>query len=260
MSHAIARRPVAQRLREWLIARCLAPINLDGSQVQDITIDGQSVMDVTMDGTQVFSAIPDSENLYALYDFREEDGSVPVDNQEGAAPTLTNGGYSGLDTINSIQAGDFSGSSDTVYESLSSNLSQPFTVYATFDFGGSDGSTIWGGDIDDGSKGNLYLYKSNDGSWKLFAGSAVISGTTTDSIQEISARVDGSNSVIREEGTQQGSGDAGSQAMNTMILGSRDTAREFWDDSLGIVALFDVAHSDTTMDEVDQWIMGKYNI
>jgi hypothetical protein len=37
------------------------PINIDGSQVQDITIDGQSVTEVTMDGTQVFDAIPDSE-------------------------------------------------------------------------------------------------------------------------------------------------------------------------------------------------------
>jgi len=61
MNAQIARRPVAQRVREWLIARCLAPINIDGSQVQDITIDGDSVSQVTMDGDKVFgSAIPDS--------------------------------------------------------------------------------------------------------------------------------------------------------------------------------------------------------
>jgi hypothetical protein len=80
MSHAIARRPVAQRLREWLIARCLAPINLDGSQVSDVTIDGQSVSAVTMDGDQVFGdAIRDSVTNHWPHD--EGSGSTLNDNE-----------------------------------------------------------------------------------------------------------------------------------------------------------------------------------
>jgi len=38
----------------------MAPINIDGSPVQDITIDGQPVTEVTVDGDVVFPAIPDS--------------------------------------------------------------------------------------------------------------------------------------------------------------------------------------------------------
>ena len=87
MSHAIARRPVAQRLRKWLIARCLAPINLDGSQVSDVTIDGQSVSAVTMDGEQVFGgAIPDSD-VYLHDDW----GDNKLQNRDGSGTTTYNG-------------------------------------------------------------------------------------------------------------------------------------------------------------------------
>jgi hypothetical protein len=64
------------------------PINIDGTQVQDITIDGQSVSEVTMDGDQVFgSTIPDS----VVHQYVAENFATPWPNDVGAADMSVNG-------------------------------------------------------------------------------------------------------------------------------------------------------------------------
>jgi len=58
----------------------MAPINIDGSPVQDITIDGETVTEVTVDGTKVFPAIPDS--LISRWEF-EQDFTDSIDGNDG---------------------------------------------------------------------------------------------------------------------------------------------------------------------------------
>ena len=58
----------------------MAPITVDGLDVDDVTIDGDVVDEITMDGDVVYqaSAIPDSQGIHH-YPFYEGSGSVVED-------------------------------------------------------------------------------------------------------------------------------------------------------------------------------------
>jgi hypothetical protein len=130
MSHAIARRPVAHRLRKWLIARCLAPINLDGSQVSDVTIDGQSVSQVTMDGEQVFGgAIPDSAVLYWSGASFADPWPDEVQSEEMSINGLTATTVNGNDAVSGD--GTNYGQADVSVLDLSSNFAFEFAIKTT---------------------------------------------------------------------------------------------------------------------------------
>jgi len=78
----------------------MAPINIDGSPVQDITIDGQPVTEVTVDGDVVFPAIPDSvEYQYVAGNF-----ASPWADEVGGADM----------TVNGISASTFSNGEESV--------------------------------------------------------------------------------------------------------------------------------------------------
>jgi hypothetical protein len=211
MNAQIARRPVAQRVREWLIARCLAPINIDGSQVQDITIDGQSVSEVTMDGQQVFGAIPDSADLHHGYDVRElslSDGNtitnIPDENGDdldstSTGPTYKTGAFGGTEPV-----ARFNGS-DQYIEVTSANFTSVQTAYTVFFSGSLNDSSgtqfATGGSDDDefdfSSDGSNWFFYTDEGTSNYEAG-----GTPDENDHIFAFRGDGNNSEIWIDNSQ----------------------------------------------------------
>jgi len=119
----------------------MIPTSIDGTDITGATIDGTDVQEITVDGDVVFSAgpIPDIQDLEAHYDFSQENGTVPVTDLSGNGVDLASGSYSGVGVnINGVQAGDFSGSSDVVYNHDGDLvIPEPSTVFMIFEVNSS---------------------------------------------------------------------------------------------------------------------------
>jgi len=266
MSHAIAHRPIAQRLREWLIARCLAPINIDGSQVSDVTIDGDSVSQVTMDGQQVFGAIPDS--AIAQYDVNQETGYSDTDTLDPLTDFV--GGFdasaiSAPQYRTNVQNGNpvvrYDGTDDghTVPATEWTTLTQPFTIISVV-VDAAQGASNERIVARDSSADQLVTVRWNDagGTWNLFAGGD-LNGSTTAPPLILSAVFDGVDSVIRENGTQTGSGDVGTNSLQSVRVGFDAEFGGYLNGDLGGLWIYDADLRDTgelsgeEQDLADEW-------
>jgi hypothetical protein len=87
------------------------PINIDGSQVSEVTIDGQPVSQVTIDGQDVLSAIPDSG--VARWDFEDDsDTTEAVDVWGDSNGSISGPSYSSSTVAEGSFALDFDESND----------------------------------------------------------------------------------------------------------------------------------------------------
>ena len=205
------------------------------------------------------AAIPDSENLHAHYDLQqqtEEDEETidPLvdqsDNGHDAdavgSPTMDVDGFNGhpaaqLDDSNPDYWEIPSGSFETI--------SQPYTVYVVIALADPDNNQ------------SILSYQSTDDEqfimdwqapgWRLNAESGIeISGSDDGTINQLTALANGSNSIIEEEGTETASGDAGSNALESISIGY-DAAndRRPIDGRFLELAIYDAAHdADTRQD------------
>jgi len=262
MHPTIARRPVAQRLREWLIARCLAPINLDGRQVQDITIDGDSVSQVTMDGQQVFDdAIPDS-GLAHQYDATEitandSDAVTAWANQEGGddltagtAPTYKTSIIGG----NAVVRHD--GTNEYLTASFSSTVTAPYHIFMVAQLTATN-SGSFNYALDGGSSNDL-AYREDDGPNFDWGGLNVTSSDTTAHIHTLLA--DGANSTVRIDGTQEATGDSGVSDLTGLSTGARPDGvlHGPWD--IGEILIYSQQLSDSDRDSVESYLADKWEI
>jgi len=198
----------------------IPPTSIDGTDITGATIDGTDVTEITVDGQTVFTAgpsIPDSADLHAHYDFSLEDGSAPVPDQTPNGFDLT-GSYSGIGrSINGVQAGEFS--NDSLSVSFTAE-SQPNTIamVAKLDFVGELEF------FDGGSSFNLIRAENDGPFFNLEAGSGAegLDGASADTnVHVFVALFDGTNSLLRIDGSQF-SGDAGSNSLDGVTLGSRN--------------------------------------
>jgi hypothetical protein len=267
MSHAIARRPVAQRLREWLIARCLAPINIDGSQVSDVTIDGDSVLQVTMDGDEVFGgAIPDSGDLHARYDaasisaadgdslssWGDETGNGHTLSQStsGDKPTYKDG------IINSQPVVRFD---DDFMTATFAALSQPNTVFMVFQLRSTTSTNQYIMSSDDGTARNDFFHDSNDDDWAMFAGNGLRGGSPETTAHIMSGLYNGGSSDLRIDGSQISSGGVGSDAMGGLTVGARYSDDTFAAVDVGELLIYPQDKSDVYSD-VESYLSDKWGI
>jgi len=119
--------------------------------------------------------------------------------------------------FNGFASVEYDGSSDE-HEATATNISQKYVVFCVLrpDFTSATGSrhTAWSGT--DGS--STLLWDNQNGSWEFFAGNP-INGSSTADRRLLTVVADGANSVIREDGTQTASGDAGTNALAPFIFG-----------------------------------------
>jgi len=212
-------------------------------------------------GLRIFNeigSIPDSQDLHARYDFSEEDGSLPVVDQTGNGYDLSLGGYSGISTdINGVQAGNFNGTDDFVEYDGSFLDIRPISLFIVVDHEGGDSEFIFSGNAN-----NFVVMGWETSSWYARFGQTVYGGA--DDTKQLISLIDagsGGTSELRENGSQTGSGDLGSENITTVGLG-KDIYNNgrFWDGQIGEVLLYNKQVSDSTRDEAEAYLADKWGI
>ena len=202
-------------------------------------------------------AIPDSEDLHARYDFRVEDGSLPVTDQTGNGNDLDSGSYSGVGVdINGKQAGLFDDDNDDAIFGDFSALSQPNHIFASFELVSdpNDNSFIY--DSQGGAFDQAFGPGRDNGAYGAVAGSAIVTEQLGDSgdIVVSSVLFNGENSSIDlNDGTATASGDAGSETLDGFRIGSasRGDTVDYTNVKVGEVLVYSDDKSDSEQEIID---------
>jgi len=191
------------------------PINLDGDTVDAITIDGSSVNEVTVDGEAVFSAIPDSAvHQYDASTLSLSDGDSVSSwtDSIGTADASAVGGPTFQDnSLNGLPVVDFDG--DDSFDA-SFSLSQPYSMTVVVELDIADGSYLWSSDTG-GSHPHLQNLDSSTIRWD--AGSQLDFNVNdyTGNYIIFTSIYNGSNSVLRRNGSSVGTGNAGTDGISS---------------------------------------------
>jgi len=233
----------------------------DGDAVTDAL--AEAVTDDTSDSITVTVeyAIPQEDDLYARYDFSQEDGALPITDQTGNGRALSNGQYSGVSAnINGVQAGLFDGVDDSVWTSFTTQ-NQPNHIfiiaeYVSLDTGGNNA-------IFDANTANDNLvfadYGGQSGEYNLYAGSRLGGTTVADAgdIVVIGGLFDGAGSVLRLNGAQDDTGDVGAGGLDGVTLGSTGTQDNYANVKIGEVLVYPQDKSPTVAD-IEQYLIDKW--
>lgn len=161
------------------------------------------------------------------------------------------------DGINGHRALEFDASSGDNFTASIGTRSQPNTVFAVVEL---DDSTDYRSVMDsNGSERETVFWSSSDG-WNIFAGNNSPDGSTDTSVQLLSGLFDGSNSNMREDGTESTTGDAGSDGLvDLTIAGDSDQGRT-WSGYLGELVICDGAVTGSERDSYEQDLADKWGI
>lgn len=207
-------------------------------------------------------AIPDSGDLQAHYDWTQASGTSSVADQTSNGHDLT-GSYSGpTATINGNQAGEFDGADDYLDVSFGTTLSQPthFFIVAQMTASPNEFNEIITGDDTTDRQAIAGDNDANGDDWTLFAGTRLNSGLTFDETPHIiSGLFDGTNSVLRLDGTQIASGDAGANSLSGLTVGSHPFQFNYTAVNVGESLLYPMDKSGVQSD-VESYLSNKWGI
>lgn len=234
-------------------------ITIDGSSVSEVTIDGTQVQEITIDGSVVWTKIPDAGDLKAHYDFSQEDGSTPVTDRTGNGHDLS-GTYSGVSVdINGVQAGAFDGVDDLLQTTFSA-VSQPTTVFIVYELRSDDtGNKTF---FDGGTQlEQAFFDDTQDGGYEIYAGSRIGGGgsksVTVDDPDVMSGLFNGSSSIMRFDGTEDATGDPGTQSLSGVTLGGQADDTSHVNAKIGEVLVYPMdksgIFSDVENHLIDKW-------
>jgi len=194
----------------------------DGTGIESIRKgDGTQIAEVRKgDGTVLWQrdAIPDS--AVVLYDSRELTGYSDGQTVDFFTATVGND-FPALNTPSYVPSGiagnpsiSYDGASDG-HSGTNVTVQQPYTIYTVIDAQFSNLSTFQS-IAGSASSTVLHEWSGLEEAWEHFAGQNFY-GSSDSSISIFSAYIDGSNSVLREDGSRTNTGNAGS---NPFDLGS----------------------------------------
>jgi len=174
------------------------------------------------------SAILDS--AVAQYDFREEDGSLPITDQTGNGNSINSGSYTGVGrSINGQQAGEFNGNDDQVSGTFGSTINQRWVIFTVsvhdvtsdMSLGGSEDNTAEFFQFSNQRRMNL-------GSNTIGSPNVVSTGTPV-----LLTWIGDSTGIIRRNGSEIVSGSSGSASLNGVKIGRASSVRNYWDGAVG---------------------------
>jgi len=193
----------------------MPPTSIDGTDITGATIDGTDVTEITVDGDTVFTAGPQAPQSGLLHEWDWSVASTTtslVEDQVGTAD-LT-GSFNGFGTINGIQAGNFD--TTAIFETSGIQSFNSNRLIATvFQSNPNAANTqfIWSDDA------NSVLHYESAGNYRFQQPSLIQSGGAN-SDPHISLVLIDSTDVIRLDGTQIASGNAGSDTMSELNVGT----------------------------------------
>lgn len=213
-------------------------------------------------------AIPDSGNLYARYDSRElglsDQDTVSTWPDEVGSADLSALGAPVYET--NIQNGNpavFYDGTDDAHEATSGvfgTVSQPFTVYlVVIDPADNALHALFG----DNTAAKAWTRFEDDGNYSVNWGSYTSSGAYGFDTTIITARIDGSNSVIRDAGTEALSGDFGANGLEGILLGVLNDGagkQDWYGGHFGEIDVYDVGHNNATINEVESYLSDGWGI
>jgi hypothetical protein len=169
------------------------------------------------------TTIPDSENLRARYDWREANGTDTVQDLTDNGNDLT-GTYSGPSaTIDGVQAGDFDGDDDLLTVDFSSSLTEPYHIFFLVELQDNSGEqSIWG--VNPAPSSGFINFGDDDGTyeWMKGGGGDTTLGSSDTNAHVFNTLIDGSNSELRIDSTDTGSGDPSSSGgIDGLAVGAR---------------------------------------
>ena len=216
------------------------------------------------DGTVLYSAssggVPDATDLQTRYDLSVEDGSMPISDQTGNGYDLGNGSYTGVGTtINGLQAGEYDGVDDSTWVTFS-EVSQPTTIAMVVQLD----ATTSGSNLEwfDGDSGATHLIRSRtfNGEFNIYGGNTLNAGVSEDTNPHIFVCLfNGTSSVIRIDGTEAATGDAGSLGLDGVTLGSRGDQSLYAPIRIGEVLVYPQDKS-SIFGDIESYLSDKWGV
>ena len=214
-----------------------------------------------VDGEEI-GAIPDTvENQsFAWYPF-DEYGDTQTESFEDQSPNdndLDNGSISGMTTLNGVQAGVFDGDGDTLSIGSFSSENHPYTLFVVGRLDATDLTQSYVPvNTKDGDTSALFWSGSFE-KWRMFSGDG-FNGSNNEDIKLLTGVFDTDESVIRENATEESTGDSGSRELDKINVG-HDNDRNNWDGAIGEVIIFDDRLSLDDINEIEEYLANKWSI
>jgi len=222
----------------------IPPTSIDGTDITGATIDGTDVTEITVDGDTVFTSvfeIPDSAvahfNAQNLSGF-SDGNTVTTWPEEVSGSDATGTATYRPSAINGHPALEFNGSSDEFSATLGT-FSQPNTIFAVVDLVTLKDAIVVSERQPNDTNRNNVEYDVDNSRWSIFAGDG-LSGADDQGVVLLSTKFDGSNSVLRQNGTQTASGFAGSEALDALAIGYLPILNgRYFDGYIGFIEIHD---------------------
>jgi len=222
----------------------MAPINLpDGSAVAEVILpDGAAASEVIApDGNTVFSAIPDS--LVTQFDASQETGLTDGDQIQTLTDFVGSSDVTGEATYldneqNGLPVIDFNGSEVFTRSATdTTTITQPFSIVTVVTRFEKNSNANFASRAT--SNDSLYRqsYQTANSNYRTRADS-VVSGTDSSAPLILTSIYDAANSKIRENGTETGSGNAGTNSLDTYCVGGINGFGQL-DGAIGEMRIYD---------------------
>jgi hypothetical protein len=201
--------------------------------------------------------LPDSENLYARYDFSEYDTSETsnIEDLSGNRQTLDTGSFSGYTTINGVQAADFDGSDDELGGPLFSDVGT-FAKYAVVevDSGATNENTVMF-NRDNESGIEVFQYRLGD-EWRC-SGATGISANTSFHLHTY-IRDQSNNVEYRVNSGDETTTGTMDRPFNRIHVGNDPFRGRFFQGAIGELLIYNANHDFETRDEVEDYLSSKW--
>lgn len=170
-------------------------------------------------------------------------------------PTLRTGELNGNAML------EFDGSDDVLTNTLGTNLTQPNTYFLVYRFRTDPGANNRGIYDDDTATEQNFGVRGDNGNLRLNAGVDLNSGISADTADHIHTGVfDGANSVIRQDGTELVTGDAGTGDLTGMFVGAQGDETSHSEVDIGEFLAYDAGLSTSDRDDVESYLSDKWGI
>jgi hypothetical protein len=223
--------------------------------------DLDGIANVSYSVQEQTSSPPAEDDLFAWYDFSEEDGTTPVTDLSGNGNDLGSGSYTGVSTdINGVQAGRFQDGDQVYTTNLSSTVTAPQTIAFVSEYvadsSGDDFNVVV--NISGSDTGYVSYNTSNDNvDGRDGPGGAVTGGSQSD--QLIVNKREQNDAILRTQGDKVDTGSQYTDLVDISLAKSLNNTSRRMDGKIGEVLIYPQDKSGIFGD-IESYLADKWNI